>query len=56
MHDVTTFELDEALAAAQVREAPTGLFLIARGPTHLIRALVWAVGAAHKPAPTPAIR
>ena len=56
VHDVTTFELDEALAAAQVREAPTGLFLIARGPTHLIRALVWAVGAAHKPAPTPAIR
>ena len=56
VHDVTTFELDEALAVAQVREAPTGLFLIARGPTHLIRAMVWAVGAAHKPAPTPAIR
>ena len=56
VHDVTTFELDEALAVAQVREAPTGLFLIARGPTHLIRAMVWAVGAAHRPAPSPAIR
>jgi hypothetical protein len=56
VHDITTFELDEALTVAQVREAPTGLFLIARGPTHLIRALVWAVGAAHRPAPVPAIR
>jgi hypothetical protein len=55
VHDVTTFELDEALTVAQVREAPTGLFLIARGPTHLIRALVWAVGAAHRPAPVPSI-
>jgi hypothetical protein len=55
VHDVTTFELDEALAVAQVREAPTGLFLIARGPTHLIRAAVWAVGAAHRPTPVPSI-
>jgi hypothetical protein len=55
VHDVTTFELDEALAVAQVREAPTGLFLIARGPTHLIRAAVWAVGAAHRPTPMPVI-
>jgi hypothetical protein len=55
VHDITTFELDEALQVAQVREAPTGLFLIARGPTHLVRAMVWAVGAAHKPAPVPAI-
>ena len=53
VHDETTYDLDMALAAAQVREAPTGLFLIARGPTHLVRALVWAVGAAHKPAPRP---
>lgn len=56
VHDEITAELDQALAVAQVREAPTGLFLIARGPTHLIRALVWAVGAAHKPSRAPAIR
>jgi hypothetical protein len=56
VHDVTTYELDEALRAAQVREAPTGLHLTARGPTHLVRAAVWAVTAAHKPAPVPAIR
>jgi len=54
-HEPTTFDLDDALAVAQVREAPTGLFLTARGPTHLVKALVWAVGAAHRPVPTPAI-
>src|SRR5262245_13516253 len=55
VHDVTP-ELDQALELAQVREAPSGLHLIARGPTHLIRALVWAVAAAHRPAKVPAIR
>lgn len=56
VHDEITVELDQALAVAQVREAPTGLFLIARGPTHLVRALVWAVGAAHRPAAVMAVR
>ena len=56
VHDEQTYELDNALAVARVREAPTGLFLVARGPTHLVRALVWAVTAAHKPTPVPAIR
>jgi len=55
VHDETTFQLDQALAQATVRESPTGLFLMAKGPTHLIRALVWALGAAHRPAPAPAI-
>ena len=55
VHDETTYDLDNALQVAHVREAPTGLFLIARGPTHLVRALVWAVAAAHKPALLPAI-
>jgi len=55
VHDETTFQLDQALAQAVVRESPTGLFLMAKGPTHLIRALVWALGAAHRPAPAPAI-
>ena len=54
-HDDATFELDNALQAARVREAATGLVLVARGPTHLVRALVWAVQAAHKPSPVPAI-
>ena len=55
VHDETTHDLDQAVGLAQVRLAPTGLFLVARGPTHLVRAAVWAVAAAHKPAPVPAI-
>jgi hypothetical protein len=56
VHDSTTGELDQAIGQAQVRESLTGLYLVARGPTHLVRALVWAVGAAHRPARLPAIR
>ena len=56
VHDVTTDELDETLAMTMVREAPTGLFLLSKGPTHLVRAVVWALLAAHKPAVVPAIR
>jgi hypothetical protein len=55
-HDETTGELDAALSVAQVRESPTGLHLVARGPTHLIRAAVWAISAAHRPVPLPMIR
>jgi hypothetical protein len=55
VHDATTAELDAALAVAAVRAASSGLFLLAKGDTHLIRALVWALGAAHRPAPVPAI-
>ena len=54
VHDETT-QVDEAVAVAHVRESPTGLVLVNRGPSHLVRALVWAVNAAHKPAPVPAI-
>jgi hypothetical protein len=54
-HDSTTQDLDMAVSVAQVREAPSGLFLAARGPTHLIRAVVWAVAAADRPAKVPAI-
>lgn len=56
VHDVTTGELDETIAITVVREAPTGLFLLSKGPTHLVRAVVWALLAAHKPAVVPAIR
>jgi hypothetical protein len=56
VHDVTTGELDTAVASGRVKEGAAGLVLVPHGPTHLIRALVWAVAAAHKPAPMPAIR
>jgi len=55
VHDVNTRDVDEAVAATDVREAPSGL-LIVRGPRYLIHAVVWAVAAAHKPAPVLAVR
>jgi hypothetical protein len=56
VHDQATEELDDAVASVRVREVMTGLQLVTRsGPTHLIKALVWAVGAAHKRQPVPAI-
>ena len=55
VHDVGRYELDNAIAVSEVKEAPTGLFLTARGPAHLVKALVWAVGAAHKPDRVPAV-
>jgi len=55
-HDQVTYELDATIDVTHVREAPTGLFLVARGPTHLIRAMVWAVAAAHRPSKIPAVR
>jgi hypothetical protein len=55
VHDTTTAQLDETLALAVVREAPSGLFLLAKGPTHLVRAVVWAVAAAHRPTVAPAV-
>jgi hypothetical protein len=55
VHDVTTRHLDDAVGQAQVKEQAAGLALTSRGPTHLVRAAVWAVQAAHKPAPLPAV-
>jgi hypothetical protein len=55
VHEPDSYELANAIEQARVREAPTGLFLISRGPTHLVRALVWALGAAHKPVRVPVI-
>jgi hypothetical protein len=55
VHDVLTRELDETLALAMVKEGATGLALFAKGPTHLVRAVVWALAAAHRPAAAPAI-
>jgi hypothetical protein len=50
-----TGELDRALAETLVRESPTGL-QIAQGPRHLVKAVAWAVQAAHKPARLYAVR
>lgn len=55
-HDEHTYDLDDAVTQATVRESPTGLQLLARGPTHLVRAAGWAIQAAHKPARAPAVR
>jgi hypothetical protein len=55
VHDAGTGELDETLAAAHVKEAPAGLVLFAKGPTHLVRAAVWALHAAHRRAAVPAV-
>jgi hypothetical protein len=55
VHDGTVV-LDGAVAAARVKELESGLMLERdRGPTHLVKALAWAVNAAHRPAPAPAI-
>ena len=54
-HDYSTTELDQTLELATVKEAPTGLYLVAKGPTHLVRAVVWALVAAHHPAKVPVI-
>jgi hypothetical protein len=54
-HDTATDDLQETFAVAMVKESATGLTLFAKGPTHLVRAAVWAVGAAHRPAKVPAI-
>lgn len=55
VHDTTTAQLDQALELATVKEATSGLYLLAKGPTHLIRAAVWALAAAHRPPPAPAV-
>ena len=53
-HD-NTVELDQAVETAQVTETMTGLRLVPQGPTHLVRAMVWALAAATRPAPVPAV-
>jgi hypothetical protein len=55
VHDETTVELDQAVQQAQVKELSTGLSLLPVGDTHLVKALCWAVNAAHKPIPLPAV-
>jgi hypothetical protein len=54
VHDDTP-DLDEAMSAAMVRERAAGLALEPSGPTHLIKALVWALHAACKPSREPSV-
>jgi hypothetical protein len=54
-HDERTTELDQAVQGARVRELSYGLALEQTGTTHLVKALVWAVNAAHRPAPVPVV-
>jgi len=51
----STGELDRAVRAARVKEAQAGLILVPSENRHLVRALMWAVHAAHKPAPQPSV-
>jgi len=54
VHD-DTVELDQALLAAQVRETTSGLE-VATAPRHLVKAVVFALQAAHRPARLYAVR
>lgn len=58
VHNCDTQQLEKAIGAARVKEGAAGLTLIPTGDRHgrcLIHALVWAVAAAHRPAPVPAV-
>jgi hypothetical protein len=54
--DKPTNDIDETLAVTQVRTTMAGLVVTSSSATHLVKAVVWAVGAAHRPTPVPAIR
>jgi hypothetical protein len=53
--DEVTGKLDEVLAATMVRTTMAGLIVTGSPATHLVKAAVWALAAAHKPAPVPAV-
>jgi hypothetical protein len=55
VHDETTVELDQAVGSAFVRELQTGLSLERGDGFPLVKAAVWAVQAAYRPAAMPAI-
>jgi len=56
VHDHVTLDIDGAFASTQVRTTMAGLIVASSSHSHLVRAAVWAVGAAHRPQPSPAIR
>jgi hypothetical protein len=53
--DDVTAQLDEVFAATQVRTTMAGLLVTGSPATHLVKAAVWALAAAHRPAPVPAV-
>jgi hypothetical protein len=55
VHDDCTADIDAALTACRVRTTTAGLVIAASPHSHLVRALVWALGSAHRSAPEPAI-
>lgn len=55
VHDKDAPDIDETFAATQVRATMAGLVVVASSATHLVKAVVWAVGAAHKPSAVPAV-
>jgi hypothetical protein len=55
VHDEATTDLDAELSTARVRNTSGALVLLPDGASHLVRAAVWAVQAAHRRTPTPAI-
>lgn len=56
VHDEITGEIDGAFASTQVRTTMAGLIMSSSSHSHLVRAVVWAIGAAHRPTPVPAVR
>jgi hypothetical protein len=50
-----TNDIDETFAATEVRTTMAGLIVTASPATHLVKAAVWALQAAHRPAPVPSI-
>jgi hypothetical protein len=55
VHDSTTGDLDQAVSSAMVREVPSGLLPAQQEGSALVKALVWAVAAAHRPVAAPAV-
>jgi hypothetical protein len=56
VHDEVTSDIDETFSATEVRTTMAGLVVTASPATHLVKAVVWAVAAAHRPSPVPEIR
>jgi Iap family predicted aminopeptidase len=53
VHDIS--DLDGAFQTAHVKESVSGLILVPSDSQHVVKAGVWALQAAHKPAPVPAV-
>ena len=55
-HNQGDLDLADAVEVCQVKEGLSGLALMSTRNMHLVKAAVWAVQAAHRPAPVPSIR